>query len=201
MLRKFAGLAALTLAGAALFVPDASFARGGGGGGIGGFRGGGFRAPAVIHRAPFMVRTGPAALGRNGSAFRPLPGTRPFSGTLPPPIARPLPLQTHVGKPFAHLGRLDHGRYRRSADGFVYPYTTWDDGYYSGSYIGVPYDPGASIPVYAPAPAIAPVTDSVPPLVPRLSGVRDENEAACRAERVTVPGSSGGDREITVVRC
>jgi hypothetical protein len=144
-----------------------------------------------------MVRTGPAALGRNGSAFRPVPST------LPPPVAKQLPVTAHVGRPFAHFPRLDHGRYRRSVDGYgsVYPYTTWDDGYSSGSYVGIPYDPGASIPVYAPAPMIAPVTDPPPPLVPRLSGVRDGSQDACRAERVTVPGSSGGDREITVVRC
>jgi hypothetical protein len=195
MLKKIGVLAALTLSGAALFVPDATFARGSMGGGFGGFRGGGFRAPAVIHRAPFMTRTGPAALGRNGRAFRPL------SSTLPPPVAKPLPVATHVGKPFAHFARRDHGRNRRSVDGFIYPYTTWDDGYSSGSYVGIPYDPGASIPVYAPAPMIAPVTDPLPPLAPRLSGVRYDNQEACRAERVTVPGSSGGDREITVVRC
>jgi len=193
MLKKIAGFAALTLAGAALLVPDTTFARGGMGGGFGGFRGGAFRAPAVIHRAPFMARTGPAALGRNGRAFRPL------SSTLPPPVARPLPVHTQVGKPFAHLARRDHGYYRRSVDGFVYPYTTWNDGYYSGSYFGVPYDPGASIPVYAPAPAIAPVADPPGP-VPQLSRARGEDGEACRAERVKVPGS-GGDREITIVRC
>src|SRR5436853_217180 len=68
MMQKFVVLAVVTLAGAALFVPDATFARGGMGGGIGGFRAGGFRASAVIHRAPFMVRTGRSALGHNGFA-------------------------------------------------------------------------------------------------------------------------------------
>jgi hypothetical protein len=189
MLRKFAGLAALTLAGATLFVPEATFARGGMGGGFGGFRGGGFRAPAVIHRSPFMVRTGPAALGRNGRAFR---------STLPPPVARQLPVHTHVGKPFAHLVQRHHGHHHRSFSGYgyVYPFTTWDD----GSYIGVPYDPGAAIPVYAPAPLIDSVIDPPAPRpVPRI-GMRDDGGEACRAERVTVPGDKG-DREITVVRC
>ncbi|MEJ0078130.1 MAG: hypothetical protein WDO17_22350 [Alphaproteobacteria bacterium] len=192
MLKKSGVLAALTLAGAALFIPDATFARGGMGG-FGGFRGGGLRAPAVIHRAPFMVRTGPAALGRNGAAFRPL------GSTLPPPIARQLPVTTHVGRPFAHFVQRHHGHHRRFVDGFgyAYPFTTWDDGSYSGSYIGVPYDPGASIPVYAPAPVLDP---PLPGPAPRLSGMRDDGGEACRSERVTVPGGSG-DREITVVRC
>ena len=196
MLKKIGVLAALALAGAALVVPDPSFARGGMGGGIGGFRGGGFRGPAVIHRAPFMVRTGPAALGRNGRAFR---------STLPPRFAKPLPvlpqvrpIHTHVGKPFAHFAQRHHGHHRRffGGYGYVYPFTTWDD----GSYIGVPYDPGAAIPVYAPAPLIEPVLDAPPPHpVPRI-GMRDDGGEACRAERVTVPGDKG-DREITVVRC
>ncbi|MGB9367745.1 MAG: hypothetical protein WCE79_17205 [Xanthobacteraceae bacterium] len=200
MLRKFAGLAVLAVAGVALVVPDASFARGGGGGGGGGFRGGGFRGPAAIHRAPFMVRTGPAALGRNGRAFR---------STLPPRIAKPVPVQphvrpiaTHVGRPFAHLARRDFSHHRRSFSnyGYVYPYTSWDDGSYAGSYIGVPYDPGAAIPVYTPGPLVAPVLDPPPPRpVPRI-GMRDDGGETCRAERVTVPGDKG-DREITVVRC
>jgi hypothetical protein len=202
-------LAAVLVAAAALAVPDASFARGmgggiGGGGGFvgggGGFRGGigGFRGSAVIHRPPFMRRTGPAALGRNGRAFR---------STLPPPVAKPLPVhtrpaQTHIGKPFAHLARHHHGQYRRSfyGSGYVYPFTTWDDGNYAGSYIGVPYDPGAAIPVYGPAPLAEPRLDAPPPRpVPRI-GMRDDGGEACRAERVTVPGDKG-DREITVVRC
>jgi hypothetical protein len=203
MLRKIVGLAALGLIGAAVVVPDTSFARGGvGGGGFGGgFRGGGFRGPAVIHRAPFMARTGPAALGRNGRAFR---------GTLPPPIAKPIPVHpharpthTHVGKPFAHFTQRHHGHHRRyvfPAYGYAFPFTTWDDGSYAGSYIGVPYDPGAAIPVYAPAPLADPSLDAPPPRpVPRI-GMRDTGGEACRAERVTVPGDKD-DREITVVRC
>jgi hypothetical protein len=195
MVRKFAALAALTLAGAVLCIPDATLARGGMGGGFGGFRGGGFRAPAVIHRAPFMIRTGPAALGHSARGFRPLSRGRALS-TLPPPVVKPLPVHTHVGKPFAHLVQRHHGRHHRYLSAGVYPFTTWDD----GSYIGVPYDPGAAIPVYAPGPEIDPTIDPPPPgPVPRI-GMRDEGGEACRAERVTVPGSSG-DREITIVRC
>jgi len=196
MLRKFAGLAALTLAGAALLVPDATFARGGmgGGGGFGGFRGG-WRAPAVLHRPPVMRRTGTPAFGPNGRAFR---------STVPPPTATHLPAQPpttvpiHLGKPFAHLVPRHHGHHRHFVSGWIYPFTTWDDGTYSGSYVGVPYDPGAAIPVYGPAP-VDPVIDPPPPPVPRI-GMRDNGGEACSAERVTVPGDKG-DREITIVRC
>ena len=197
MLRKFAGLAALTLAGAALFVPDATFARGGMGGGSGGFRGAGFRAPAVIHRPPFMVRTGRSALGRNASGFRTLSPSHGASSTLPPSIARRLPARAHVGQPFAHLVQRHHGHHHHFVSDFIYPFTTWDD----GSYVGVPYDPGAAIPVYAPAPPDDSVIDPPPrPPAPRLTGMRDDNGEACRAERVTVPAGDG-ERAITVVRC
>jgi hypothetical protein len=193
MLRKFAGLAALTLAGAALLVPDATFARGMGGG-FGGFHGG-WRAPSIIHRPPFMRRTGPAALGPNGRAF---------PRTLPPTVARHLPehpiapAHIHVGKPFAHLVQRHHGRHQRFLSGVVYPFTTWDYGDYAGSYIGVPYDPGAAIPVYGPGPMVDPAIDAPPP-APRI-GMRDNGGEACSAERVTVPGDKD-DREITIVRC
>jgi len=195
MLGKFAGLAALTLAGTALIVPDATFARGGmGGGGFGGFHGG-WRAPAVIHRPPFMTRTGPAALGRNGRAFRPTPP--PVATHLPVHPTGPVPI--HLGKPFAHLVPRQHGHHRHFVSGFVYPFTTWDDGTYAGSYIGVPYDPGAAIPVYGPAPVDPAIDPPLPPPVPRI-GMRDTGGEACRSERVMVPGDKA-DREITIVRC
>jgi hypothetical protein len=192
MMQKFVVLAVVTLAGATLFVPDVTLARGGMGGGMGGFRGGGFRASAVIHRAPFTVRTGRSAFGHNGFA----PFAHP-SGAVPQPVARHLPVHTDVRRPFAHFARRDHRRHHHFVSGWLYPFTTWDD----GSYIGVPYDPGASIPVYAPGPLIDPVIDPPPQgPVPRVSGVRYEAGEACHAERVTVPGDKD-DREITVVRC
>src|SRR4051794_41972697 len=89
MLRKFIGLAALTVAGAALLVPDATFARGGMGGGVGGFRGG-LRPATGIHRAPFMVRTGPGALGGNAATFPPGRSTPPPPGPPPPPLHTPV---------------------------------------------------------------------------------------------------------------
>jgi hypothetical protein len=197
MLQKSAGFAAIALAAAVLVVPDATFARGGG---IGGFHAGGLRAPffsprAVIHRAPFTARTGPAALGHNARGIGTAP--RRAMSTLPPPTVKPLPVHTHVGKPFAHLVQRHHGHHHRYLSADVYPFTTWDD----GSYIGVPYDPGAAIPVYGPAPAMDPAADSpAPQPVPRLSSAREENQDACRSERVTVPAGEG-EREITVVRC
>ena len=91
--------------------------------------------------------------------------------------------------------------------GYGFPFTS--EGYGDVPYyLGTPYDPAESIPVYAP-PSVYSVPaedqDAAPPsrrLVPRQSGLREENQDACRSERVTVPESSGnGEREITVVRC
>ena len=164
MMQKFVVLAVATLAGASLFVPDVTFARGGTGGGIGGFRAGGFRTSAAIHRAPFMVRTGRSARGHNGFGRVAHP-----SGAVPHPVARHLPVHTDVRRPFAHFVRRDQRHHHRFVSGWLYPFTTWDD----GSYIGVPYDPGASIPVYAPAPLIDPVIDPATQRpVPRVSGIR-----------------------------
>jgi hypothetical protein len=100
-----------------------------------------------------------------------------------------------VGTPFSHLVQRHHQRHHhRFEAGWFYPFTTWDD----GSYIGVPYDPGETIPVYGPVPG----DYADPPMGPRplLSNMRAESGEACRAERVTVPASEG-EREITVVRC
>jgi hypothetical protein len=182
MLQKSAGFAAIALAAAMLVVPDATFARGGG---IGGFHGG-IRAPffsprAVIRRAPFMARTGAHPLFRAPS-------------TLPPAVAVRLPVHTHVAAPFSHLVRRHH---RGFINGWIYPLTFGDD----FGYIGTPYDPGETIPVYGPAPAMDPAADPPAPRpVPRLSSAREEGQDACRSERVTVPAGEG-EREITVVRC
>jgi hypothetical protein len=74
-------------------------------------------------------------------------------------------------------------------------HTAWAGGDlgYSG-YIGMPYDPAEIVPVYGPAPAAEEPAEPA-----RAAAPRAENDA-CRSERVTVP-SSGGEREITVVRC
>ena len=186
MLRKFVGFAALTLAGAVLLVPDATFARGGGGGFRGGFHAGGLRAPFMIRHNPRAgLLRAPHAVGIR--QIGPFPaGTHLTHG----------PTRTHVASPFSHLERRHHHRFINN--GWIYPITIGDD----ASYIGTPYDPDETIPVYAP-PAITetdPIADPpAPRLVPRLSSARDENQDACRSERVTVPAGEG-DREITVVR-
>jgi hypothetical protein len=193
MLQKFAALAVFALSGTALLVPDSSFAAGGGRGfGGGGFRAGGFHGRAI--GAPFMGHR----VGQPGFMRGPRIGVRP----PPSRLVTPLPVRTHVGKPFAHLAQRHHHRHRSGygyGDGWIAPYTTWDDGRYG--YVGIPYDPGAAIPVYGPAPAFDPTAD-LPALryAPRISGAPNDSQDACRAERVTVPAGAG-EREITVVRC
>ena len=198
MLRKFVSLAALTLAGAALFVPDASCPRRRGRRWVRRWLSRWRRLPGT-GRDPsctFMGRTGPAP--RWGATDAPSGAPCRLRSRSSFPYTRPV-RSARVGKPFAHLARRDFRHHRRNVGGYVYPFT-WDDGSYAGSYIGVPYDPGAAIPVYAPAPLVAPVLDPPPSRpVPRI-GMRDDGGEACRAERVTVPGDKG-DREITVVRC
>lgn len=181
MLQKTAGFAAIALAAAALLVPDATFARGGG---IGGFHAGGLRAPFVSHRA-----------ARAGLRHGPRIGVRPPPVVSHFPVRTHVPpLRTHVAAPFSRLVRRHH---RVFINGWIYPITIGDD----LGYIGTPYDPGETIPVYGPAPAMDPAADPpAPRLVPRLSSAREENQDACRSERVTVPAGEG-EREITVVRC
>ena len=175
MSRNIIALATLALTGAVLVMPDTSFARGGG------FRGGfhGVRAPMIIarHARPHIPRVG----------FR-AHAVLPAAPHLAHALAR-----TTVRAPFARLARRHHGNFVSS---WIYPTTT--DG--ETSYIGMPYDPGAAISVYAPAPAAEQADPPPSPPAPRLSGTRDENQEACRSERVTVPASEG-EREITVVRC
>jgi hypothetical protein len=95
-----------------------------------------------------------------------------------------------VRAPFVHLARRSHGAYIYGST--YYPITGDDE----GAYFGMPYDPGAAIPVYGPAPLI----QQVDPPPPQFSGVRGEDRGACRAERVFVP-TAEGERDITVVRC
>jgi hypothetical protein len=187
MSRRFVAFAVLALTGAALAVPDPSHA------GPGGFRGGGFHAGGIRaggFRAPFMprgaragiLRTGPGVALRQGAVQLRLPAA--------PKLAHGL-ARTTVRAPFARLERQHHRGYYY---GYGYPITTYGDtGYY-----GTPYDPAEAIPVYAP-PSITELADPPAP-PPRLSSTREDNADACRSERVTVP-ASGGEREITVVRC
>ena len=198
MSRRYVALTILALAGTALVLPEASARSFGLPGGA---RAGGFRTP-------FAARQ----LTRNGPSHR-LPGAR---GVI---LQRPF-----IGpgsRPAAHFAALGLGRniapdlrarfvrrhHRGSIGGYVFPFTS--DGYGDALYLGTPYDPAEAIPVYAP-----PLVYSVPAeeddkaappsrrLVPRQSSLRDENQEACRSERVTVPETSGeGEREILVVRC
>jgi len=174
MSRKFVALAALALAGALIVLPHPSAARGGG-----------IRAGFGVHAPLFFrphVRTLPADVHT-----RPIHLQHPALAHPPHLLAR-----TTVRAPFVRLSRRSHGAY---IYGSTYPTTGYDD----GAYFGVPYDPAADIPVYGPAPLIQNI-DPPPPVPPRLSGVRDENQEACRSERVTVPATEG-EREILVVRC
>lgn len=178
MSRKIVALAALAFTGAVLVVPP-SFARGGGG--IrGGFHGG-LRAPFIARN----VRT---------NFFRPAIRTNAVQIRLPAaPRLGPRLARTTIWAPFGHLGRRHHGAY---IYGSGYPITTGDQ----SAYIGTPYDPGEAIPVYGPAPAAGEADPPAPRPMPRLSNTRDDNQEACRSERVTVPAAEG-EREITVVRC
>jgi hypothetical protein len=178
MSRKIVALAALALTGALLVVPDPSSARGGG------MRGGfhGLRPAVFLPRAPRSHLPGPRLHAQ------PIHFDRPVPPRTPPLLAR-----TTVRAPFVHLARRSHGAY---IYGSTYPITGDDE----AAYYGMPYDPGAAIPVYGPAPLIQDVDPPPPPRVPRLSSMRDENGEACRSERVTVPAAEG-EREIAVVRC
>jgi hypothetical protein len=178
MSRRSVAFVLLALAGM-LAVPDPSFAA------PGGFRGGGgFRAPVVLRQAR------PAITHHQREIIR--PGAVQFRSPLPPRFAPGL-ARTTVRAPFVRLERRLHYRYVWP---YVYPSTTDDNGY---GYFGTPYDPAEGIPVYAP-PSITDMDPPAPPALPRLSGTREENGEACRAERVTVPAAEG-EREITVVRC
>jgi hypothetical protein len=180
MSRKIIALGALAFAGALLVVPDPSSARAGGG----------------MHGGFHGVR-GPVFIARHGRAnfLHPRLLPKPFQFQQPVVRNRPhnLLARTTVRAPFVHLARRSHGAY---VYGSSYPITGNDE----AAYFGMPYDPGAAIPVYGPAPFIQDLDPPPPPRVPRLSGMRDENREACSAEVVTVPADQG-DREIRVVRC
>ena len=178
MSRKIVALAALTLTGALLVAPGPSSARGGG-----------MRGAFHSVRPPVFVPRGPRVhLPRPRLHAQPTHFRHPVLPRTPPLLAR-----TAVGAPFARLTRRSHGAY---IYGSSYPITGDDE----AAYYGTPYDPGAGIAVYGPAPLIQDIDSPPLPRVPRLSSVRDETGEACRAERVTVPAAEG-EREILVVRC
>lgn len=204
MSRHCVALAILVLAGTALVLPEASARSFGFSGGA---RVGGFRAPyAARPNTPLGAYRVPGAYGAILQ--------RPFVG----PGSR---ASMHSGglnsRPVAHgLGRNLapdlHARYvrrhhRGNLAGSVYPFTA--EGYGDAPYyLGTPYDPSEAIPVYGPQITSVPAEDDEaapaprPPLVPRLTNMREEGQDACRSERLTVPESGGeGEREITVVRC
>ena len=198
MSRRMVALTVLALTGAALVLPEPSFARGGG---IRGMPGGGFRAPTFMPRGPRTVMPAspraiarPAFTPRLGHAFRPH-GFGSVRHAIPPSphgYATTTPL-----RPFGRLARRHHGIYHQ---GWYFPTTIGDD----IGYIGVPYDPGETIPVYGPPiyddPTDPPARRRVPAAAARAVDAGDDNRDACRAETVTVPAGDG-EREIKVVRC
>ena len=198
MSRRWVALTILALAGTALVLPEASARSAGIPGGA---RPGGFKAPFAAHRA---LRAGP--FHRSPRAYgailqRPVvgPGSHPARHFVAHGLGRNIAPDLHA--------RFVRRHHRGSIAGFVFPFTS--EGYGDAPYyLGTPYDPAEAIPVYAPPSVYSVPTEdqgAAPPsrrLVPRLTGMRDENQDACRSERVTVPASSGdGEREINVVRC
>jgi hypothetical protein len=198
MSRHFVALAILALAGTALVLPEASARSFGFSGGA---RLGGFRAPFAAQR---ITRPGPSH--RVPGAYAAILQRPPFVGPGSRPAARSV---AHgLGRDIAPdlRARFVRQHHRGSIAGYVFPFTS--EGYGDAPYLGTPYDPAEAIPVYAP-PSVYQVPpddqDATPPsrrLVPRQTGLREENQEACRSERVTVPETSGeGEREILVVRC
>ena len=197
MVRHFVALAILALAATALVLPEASARSFGFSGG--GARVGGARAPFAAQR---HMQIGPShrAPGANAAILQ-----RPFVGPGSRPATRSVALG--LGRNIAPdlRARFVRRHHRGSIAGYVYPFTS--ESYGDAPYLGTPYDPAEAIPVYAPPSVYAPAEDpdATRPsrrLVPRQSNLRDENQDACRSERVTVPETSGeGEREILVVRC
>jgi hypothetical protein len=196
MLRHVVALTFLALAGSAPVIPEASARTAGIPGGV---RVGGFKAPAI---APHAARAAAPhqALRAYGAILQ-----RPF---VPPAWRSPTHALAHgfdrnIG-PELRSRHLRH-QHRGSIGGYAYPFTFEDYG--AVPYLGTPYDPAEAIPVYAPPVYSVPTgeDDAAPrsrPLAPRLTGMREEGQDACRSERVTVPEASGaGEREILVIRC
>jgi hypothetical protein len=171
--------------------------------------GGGLRAPGFVHTPKFIFRAGtlhgirhhaPGAYG-TVKAFTPYGTVKPFApyGTVKPFAPYGTVAASHAfgtAAPKHHpvkpkFARRHHAAYHT---GWNFIVTYAGD---APSYIGVPYDPSEAIPVYGPAYGD---TDLAPPSA-QVSGTREENAPACRSEQVTVPGETGGDREIMIVRC
>jgi hypothetical protein len=112
-------LTVLALTGAALVLPEPTFARGGG---MRGMPGGGFRAPLIMQRSPRAILPAspraiarPAFTPRLGHAFRPH-GFGSVRHAIPPSphgYATTTPL-----RPFGRLARRHHGIYHQ---GLVLP--------------------------------------------------------------------------------
>jgi hypothetical protein len=165
--------------------------------GAGGFHGGfsvHFSGPAGILRQPGAGLRGPRHLGhphRIGSG--PRIGTPAHSAEARLPFAPKLSKHLEKENPYARFSR---GHHRFLFGGLTYPVTIGED----WGYVGTSYDPAEAPYRYTP-PAILNVSDPpAPRAVPHLSSVRDDNQDACRSERVTVPAREG-DREITIIRC
>ena len=203
MSRRRVVLMFFALAGVAFgWLTEPTFAAGGG------FRatpGGGFRAPMSMPRSPRgILPASPRAIAR--PAFAPRighglgHGFRPHSFGSARHAIPPSPHGFATTTPLHPFGRLARRHHRIYHQGWYFPTTIGDD----IGYIGVPYDPAEAIPVYGPAPIYdQPVDPPAPrraPATARVANPDDENQDACRAERVTVP-SKDGEREIKVVRC
>jgi hypothetical protein len=180
---KFVAFMALALTGAALAASEPAYSAGG----MRGFAGGRTGIPFRFAPRPRFVHVPRLGFARAGFGKARTPFIAPLT---PRPFATTIPL-----RPFARLAR----RHRWiNQNGWNFPVTSTDWGYgFDAGYIGTPYDPAETIPVYGPAPA----ADPPPPMTARAAGASDENRDGCRAERVTVPSGATGERTITVVRC
>lgn len=197
MLRPLFALAALGL----VLLPDPGFAAGG----VRAFPAAGFRAPLIIKRVP---RAGLLQPVRRHLVMPPvharhaagIPGFGPrFARHGIGPVAHGLNHdfgRRTLAHSRAHLARRHHRIYH---SGWIFPATIGED----VAFIGTPYDPAEAIPVYAPIYAPGPEGENAdPPVRPLLPRLSQENQDACRSERVTVPASGGeGERDIVILRC
>lgn len=131
----------------------------------------------------------------------PRPGVSPHAGPMRP-VFKPVTIPPAATGAFttSRTVRLYHHRHHRHHKGWAFA----TDGY--ASFIGIPYDPGEAIPVYAPQTFIQQVDagavadEAARRSLPVLTRARGAGQDACSSEKVTVPAREG-EREITVVRC